>query len=305
MATSREIVLSGATGLVGKRLATSLVADGWGVRALTRRPDKARFAAPIRAVGWDGLRAEASALSWAKSVVHLSGEPIFGGPLTPSQRRRIRSSRVDSTRAIVSQLGALPPAERPGTLLCASAVGYYGSRGDESLDESAEPGEGFLAEVCMDWESAALQARRHGVRVVCVRIALVLAREGGALPRLLVPFRLGLGGPLGTGQQWFPWIHIDDLVGLLRAALEDESWQGVVNAASPQSVRNTDFTRALGDQLGRRTPLRVPAFALRAALGELSGELLGSRRVLPVAALDRGFQFRPESLGEALADLLD
>ena len=304
MKANREVVLSGATGLVGQRLATSLVADGWGVRALTRRPDKVRFDAPIRAVGWDGLRTEAGALSWAKGVVHLSGEPIFSGPLTRSRRRQIRNSRVESTRAIVSQLGTLPPAERPKTLLCASAVGYYGSRGEESLDESSEPGQGFLAEVCMDWESAALQARRHDVRVVCLRIAVVLAREGGALPRLLLPFRLGLGGRLGTGRQWFPWIHVDDLVSLLHAALEDEAWQGAVNAVSPQSVRNADFTRALGDQLGRRTPLSVPAFALRAALGELSGELLGSRRVLPVAALDRDFHFGHESLEETLADLL-
>lgn len=304
MTTRREIVLSGATGLVGGALATSLADDGWGVRALTRRPRAARFPSPVRAVGWDGLRVESGTLAWAKAVVHLSGEPLFGGPLSRSRRRRIRQSRVASTHSLVAALGRLPPAERPGTLLCASAVGYYGTRGDEELGESAEPGEGFLADVCVDWESAALQAQRHEVRVVCLRLGVVLAREGGALPRILLPFRLGLGGRLGTGRQWFPWIHVDDLVAMLHAALEDGSWQGPVNAVSTQPVTNSGFSRALGSQLGRRTPLPVPAFALRGALGELSGELLDSRKVLPLAAQDRDFQFRHASLEGALEDLL-
>lgn len=304
MAVGREIVLSGATGLVGGALAHSLADDDWGIRALTRRPRTARFPSQVRAVGWDGRHAERGALAWARAVVHLAGEPVFGGPLTRSRRRRIRESRVASTQSLVAALGDLPGAERPRTLLCASAVGYYGSRGDDELDESAEPGEGFLADVCVDWESAALQAQRHGVRVVCLRIGVVLAREGGALPRLLPLFRLGLGGRLGTGSQWFPWIHVDDLVALLRAALEDEGWHGPVNAVSPQPITNANFTQALGKRLGRRTPLPVPAFALRAALGEISSELLGSRRVLAGAARERDFQFRHASLEGALADLL-
>ena len=305
MASGREIVLSGATGLVGAALATSLSEAGWGVRALTRRPRIARFPAQVRAVGWDGLQVESNTLAWASALVHLAGEPIFGGPLNRSRRKHIRESRVASTRSLVAALGRLPASERPRTLLCASAVGYYGSRGDEELDEAAEPGEGFLADVCVDWESAALLAQRHDVRVVCLRMGVVLAREGGALPRLLLPFRLGLGGRLGSGRQWFPWIHLDDLVALLHAALEDESWSGPVNAVSPQPVPNADFSRALGKQLGRRTPLPVPAFVLRAALGDLSGELLGSRRTVPRAAQDRDFQFQYASLEHALANLLE
>lgn len=304
MAGGREIVLSGATGLVGGTLAASLAEAGWGVRALTRRPRTARFPSEVRAVGWNGLEVENSTLAWASAVIHLAGEPIFGGRLSRYRRHRIRESRVASTRSLVAALGRLSPAERPRTLICASAVGYYGSRGDEILEESAEPGEGFLADICVDWESAAQLARRHEVRVVCLRIGVVLAREGGALPRLLLPFRMGLGGRLGSGRQWFPWIHLQDLVALLHATIEDESWSGAVNATSPQAVTNADFTRALGEQLGRRTPLPVPAFALRSALGELSGELLGSRRVVPRVAHDRGFQFQHASLEGALADLL-
>jgi len=243
-------------------------------------------------------------LAWANAVVHLSGEPIFGGLLSRSRKRRIRESRVASTRSLVTTLGRLPPTERPATLLCASAVGYYGSRGDEELLESAAPGEGFLADVCVEWESAALQAQRHDVRVVCMRIGVVLSREGGALPRLLLPFRLGLGGRLGSGRQWFPWIHLEDLVAMIQIALESEAWSGPVNAVSPKPVTNADFSHALGRQLGRPTLLPVPAFALRGALGELSGELLGSRKVVPDVAQKREFPFRHASLEGALADLL-
>jgi hypothetical protein len=230
---------------------------------------------------------------------------VFGGWPTPARKRRIRASRVESTEALVASLAALPEGDRPECLVCASAVGYYGSRGDAELDETAAPGDGFLAEVCVAWEHAALAAADLGIRTVCLRIGIVLAREGGALPRIALPFRWGFGGRLGDGRQWFPWIHVDDLVALVRAALDDPRWSGPVNAVAPGIATNAELTRALGAVLRRPTLLPVPATALRIALGELSGELLGSRRVVPRAAHQRGFRFAYPDLEPALREALD
>ncbi len=293
--------MTGATGLVGGRLAAALLARGRGVRALTRDPARSRLDPRIRVLGWNGVEAPPEALADAAAVVHLAGEPVFSGRLTEARKRRLRASRIDSTRALVAGLGALDAGRRPGVLVCASAVGYYGSRGDEELDEAAPPGEGFLAELCIDWENAALEADAHGLRSVSVRIGIVLAREGGALPKLVLPFRMGVGGRLGGGRQWFPWIHAHDLVSLILAALDDERYRGPVNGVAPTPVTNAELTRTLARQLQRPAVLPVPAFALRAALGELAIELLGSRRVLPRVALDRGFRFAYTKLGDALA----
>jgi len=296
-----EILLSGATGLIGGRLLPVLGRDGVAVRALTRRPEAApRLAAPNRWVGWDGRNVPAGAVAGAAGVVHLAGEPVFGGRLTAARRALILASRVESTRSLVEAIAALPAPQRPRVLVSASAVGYYGSRGDQILDEDAAPGEGFLAEVCRAWEAEALAATRHGVRCVVLRIGIVLAREGGALPRMALPFRAGLGGRLGDGRQWFPWIHAGDLVSLIRAALRDDAYTGPVNAVAPEPVRNAELTRTLASVLHRPALFAVPAFALRAALGELSGELLGSRRCLPRRALARGFAFAHPRIESAL-----
>jgi len=300
-------LVTGATGLVGRRLVRSLLRGGHVVRALTR--DLRRGAGALEGqavlVRWDGLHVPVDAADGAHAVVHLAGEPIFAGLATAARRERIRSSRIDTTRSLVEALAALPEPQRPHVLVCASAVGYYGSRGEEILDESSPAGEGFLARVCSDWESAAAGAERHGVRCAALRIGVVLAREGGALPLMARPFRLGLGGRLGSGQQWLPWIHIDDLVAAILAVARDPDCRGAVNAVAPTPVRNAELTRALAAQLGRPALLPVPAFALRLALGDLAGELLGSRRVLPRRLLERGFAFaRPElagALSEALA----
>lgn len=297
---SGEILVSGATGLIGARLVSRLREQGASVRALTRRPERAAGASRLRWLGWDGRSARPEHLAGCTAVVHLAGEPVFAGRLSAERRRRIRSSRIDSTRSLVSALASLPEAERPRALLCASAVGVYGSRGDEELDEHAAPGRGFLADVCRDWESSALSAEERGVRVVTLRIGIVLAREGGALPRMTLPFRLGLGGRIGTGQQWFPWIHRDDVVALSLAALSDDRWKGAVNATAPAPVRNAELTRVLGRVLGRPTLLPVPAFAVRLALGDLATELLGSRRAVPRRALGLGFTFGYPSLESAL-----
>jgi uncharacterized protein (TIGR01777 family) len=299
----RVHLVSGATGLVGRRLVASLLADGLVVRALTRdlKAASARLDPRALLVRWDGAYLPVDAVNGADAVIHLAGEPVFGGLLTAGRRRLIHASRVASTRALVKSIGALPEASRPEVLVCASAVGYYGSRGDAELGEDAAPGEGFLAEVCRDWEAAAFEAEAHGVRAVALRIGVVLAREGGALPLMTLPFRFGLGGRLGNGRQWFPWIHVDDLVALLRAVSGDPGYRGPVNAVAPEPIRNRDLTRLLARQLRRPALLPAPAFALRAALGELAGELLGSRRVVPRAARERGFVFRHPAIEEALA----
>ena len=297
-----DVLLSGASGLIGSRLLRSLAGEGVAVRALTRDPTAARpLAAPSRWVGWDGTHFAAQAVAGASAVVHLAGEPVMGGRLTPARRARILASRVDSTRSLVETLAGLPDAQRPRVLVCASAVGYYGSRGEQALDEDAPPGTGFLAGVCRAWEDAANAVRPFGVRCVTLRIGIVLAREGGALAGLLPVFRLGLGGRLGDGRQWFPWIHANDVTKLIAFALRDEALAGPVNAVAPEPVRNLAWTRALARALRRPALLPVPAFALRAALGELAGELLDSRRCEPRRAVARGFAFEHARVESALA----
>ena len=298
---SEEILLSGATGLIGGRLLAALADQGVAVRALTRRPDAApALAAPHRWLGWDGRSVPAGTVAGARGVVHLAGEPVFAGRLTAERRNRILDSRVESTRALVEAIGALPAPQRPRVLVSASAVGFYGSRGDQLLDEDAGPGKGFFPEVCRAWEAEALGAARHGVRCAVLRIGIVLARDGGALPRMALPFRLGLGGRLGDGQQWFPWIHADDVVSMINAILRDEAYTGPVNAVAPEPVRNAELTRTLARVLHRPALFSVPAFALRAALGELSAELLGCRRCVPRRALERGFAFAHPGIESAL-----
>lgn len=300
MSSPGRVLVTGATGLVGGRLLPRLVEAGWQVEGVTRRPERTRLPSGCTAVGWDGVRLTPEVLSGAAAVVHLAGEPVFAGRLDAKRRTRIRDSRIVSTRELVRSLGELTPGERPGVLVCASAVGYYGSRGEEVLDESAAPGDGFLAEVCIDWEGEAAAAEAIGVRVVSLRIGIVLAAEGGALQRMAIPFRLGLGGRLGSGRQWFPWIHADDMAGLIVFALGEPAATGAINATAPHPVRNQELTRELASVLHRPAIFAVPAFALRIALGELSDELLGSRRVVPGRAEALGYRFAQPRIAEAL-----
>ena len=303
--SAARVLVTGATGLVGRRLVASLRGDGRAVRIVSRSPAPEGFDAGVEVVGWNGRDLPHEALAGVGALVHLAGEPVFGPLPTAAHMRRVRTSRVESTEALVRALAALPEGERPECFVCASAVGYYGSRGDTPLDETAEPGDGLLAEVCTEWERAARGAEPLGVRTVRLRIGIVLAREGGALPLIARVFRVGLGGRLGDGRQWFPWIAIDDLIAMTRAAIDDPSWSGAVNAVAPGVVTNAEFTRALGQQLGRRTWLPVPAALVRGALRGLSGELLGSRRLLPRAAQERGFRFAYAQLEPALRAVLD
>jgi len=301
MDDARRILVTGSTGLVGRRLVEALLDDGLRVGAVTRSPQRARFDEGVEPVGWDGVQVAPEELARSSAVVHLAGEPVFGGLFTAERRRRILESRVDSTRALVRAIGELAPDERPKAFVCASATGYYGDRGEEELDEDSPPGAGFLADVCIAWEKAAQPVEKLGVRRVSLRIGIVLAREGGALAPMARAFRFGLGGRIGSGRQWFPWIHADDLVGLFRAALADERYDGAVNGVAPNPVRNAELTRALGEALHRPTFLPLPALPLRLALGELAGELLGSRRVVPARALAHGFRFEFEEIARALA----
>lgn len=300
--TPPPILLTGGTGLIGRHLRRRL--EGRALRLLSRRQGAVSCGPAEQAEGWDGRHFEARHLSGCGAVVHLSGEPLFG---VPSAKRlaRVRESRVASTRSLVETLAELPAGERPDVLVCASAVGYYGDRGEAELDETAAPGTGFLAELCRDWETEALGAAELGLRVVVLRTGVVLARDGGALVLMLPVFRLGLGGPLGDGRQWFPWIHVDDEAGLLARALDDPTLEGPVNGVAPHPVRNEELTRQLASQVGRPAWLRVPAFALRLALGELGRELLDSRRALPAKALASGYTFLRPRLEDALAAELE
>ena len=290
--------LSGGTGLIGGRLRRALANSGWPLRIVSRRPELLSTEAGTEILPWDGLAPPKVSLAGCGAAIHLAGEPLFAGLPGKRHRERVWSSRVESTRALVDALGRLHPHERPRTLLCASAVGYFGDRGEEALDEDAPRGEGFLAALCEAWEQQAARCEELGMRRVSLRFGVVLAREGGVLARVAPIFRLGLGGRLGSGRQWFPWVHIDDAVALVLRALEDESLRGPLHLVSPEPVRNLGFTAALGRVLHRPTLLQVPAFAVRAALGPLADELLGSKRV--VSSRLRGVRFLHSPIESAL-----
>lgn len=292
------ILVTGATGTLGRLLLPRLE----DARALSRDPARAASRLGVPVFPWDGAgEVPRAATAGVTAVVHLAGEPVAEGRWTPPKKRAIEESRTLGTRALVASLRA--HGVRPSVLVCASAVGYYGDRGDEILDETSAPGQGFLPDVCVAWEHEAQAAAELGARVVSLRIGVVLAREGGALPRMLPPFRAGLGARLGSGGQWMPWVHADDVVGLVLHALSSDV-AGPVNAVAPQPVRNEELTRVLGHVLHRPAVLRAPAFVLRAALGELAAVVLGSQRVLPRVAERSGYRFAHPSLEGALDDLV-
>ncbi|MEM9068210.1 MAG: TIGR01777 family oxidoreductase [Myxococcota bacterium] len=292
------VAITGASGLIGSALRRSLEADGHRVRAMVRRAPQGDE------IGWSPAEGtlDAAALEGVDAVVHLAGESVASGRWSEARKERIRSSRVQGTDLLARALaGCTNP---PRVLVSASAIGFYGSRGDETLVESAGPGEGFLAEVCAAWESAADPARDAGLRVVHPRIGIVLAKDGGALSKMLTPFRMGVGGVVGSGTQFMSWIHLDDVVGMLRFVIEHEV-DGPFNAVGPAPVTNAEFTRALGRALKRPTFLPLPRFAARMALGEMAdGLLLASARVLPEKIAAEGFRFRFETLANALDDVL-
>jgi len=276
--------ITGATGLLGRCIADHLRATGGIVRAIsTRTPPQSRD------------------LEGCDAIIHLAGEPV-AQRWTVAARERIINSRVDGTRELVKAIGGL--TQPPKVLLNASAIGYYGSRGDEILTESAGPGNDFLARVCVEWEREAQEAEKFGVRVARLRTSVVLAQNGGALEQMLTPFRLGVGGKIGDGRQWMSWIHIDDIAALMSFILATPALQGPVNASAPNPVINADFTRELARVLHRPAIFSVPRLVLKALLGEMAQVILASQRVIPEAASDAGFEFKFPTIGLALTDLL-
>lgn len=300
-----RVVITGGTGVIGGGLAREMGEAGHEVVILTRNTAKAGpLPANTRAVQWDGRSGAgwSSLLDRDTAIVHLAGEGIAEGRWTEEKKRRIRDSRVESGRAVLAAIREAK--EKPRALLQGSAVGYYGPCGDEIVDESHPPGGDFLGRVCVEWEASTAEAESLGVRRPILRTGIVLTPKGGALPRMAMPFRLGAGGALGDGRQWFPWIHIADEVGAIRFLLEREDASGPFNLTAPHPLTNRDFSRAMGKALHRPSFAFAPAFALRLALGEMAEALLNGQRAVPKRLLEMGYSFKyPEALG-ALKNLL-
>jgi uncharacterized protein (TIGR01777 family) len=291
------VAITGASGMVGTNLRHFLTTGGHRVLALVRRRDQVSE----HAIHWnpDTGEIDAEGLAGADAVVHLAGASIAGGRWTDVRKRRIMESRKKATELLCRTLAEMRAG--PRVLVSASAVGFYGNRGDERLDESAKPGDGFLAEVVKAWEAATLPAERAGIRVVRLRTGVVISPEGGALGQMLLPFKLGVGGRLGSGRQYFSWIDMDDLVGVIHHALHEGSLRGAVNATAPHPVTNAAFTDALGRVLGRPTVLPVPSLAVKAAFGQLGEEaLLWGQRVIPARLQGAGFDFAYEGVEDSL-----
>lgn len=298
-----RVMITGATGFVGRHLVRRF-SD---VVLLTRDPQRAaqRFQPePPRCFPWDPLAGTppAEAFQGVDTVIHLAGESVGQGRWTRAKKQRIYNSRIIGTRNLVAGLRAL--AQRPALLICASAVGYYGDRGDQVLDETASPGDDFLARTCVDWENESRQAEGLGMRVVQTRFGVILGRDGGALPQMLCPFRWGVGGRLGSGRQWMPWVHIDDVVEAIAFVRENAIIAGPVNVTSPNPVTNRQFTKTLATLLKRPAILPVPRLMLRLVVGEFATVLLASQRVIPRVLEDCRYQFRYPELQPALEDLL-
>jgi len=295
-----NVVVTGSSGLIGSALIPALTAGGHIVRRLVRRPPAEGDARwdPVTGVLVPG------ALEGADAVVHLAGEGIAAGRWSATKKARIRDSRVGGTLLLARSMATL--GRRPKVFVSASAVGFYGDRADELVDEGTGPGRGFLADVCKEWESATRPASDAGVNVVNVRLGVVLSRHGGALPTMLRPFRVGAGGPIGTGRQYMSWVAIDDVVGAIEHLLRAETVTGPVNLVAPEPVTNGEFTKTLGRVLRRPTVLPIPAFALRLLLGEVADEmLLASTRVRPSRLFASGYRFRHPRLEAALRHVLE
>jgi uncharacterized protein (TIGR01777 family) len=292
-----RILISGASGLIGSALVPALGADGYDVTRLTRAHPASK-----KELKWDPMREVSPVLvSGCDAVIHLSGENV-AGRWTAEKKRKIRESRVVSTRNLAWAIARAEPT--PRTFVCASAIGYYGNRGDEVLTEDSAPGAGFLPEVCSEWE-AATHVGIAGVRVANMRFGIVLSKEGGALKEMLLPFRLGLGGKIGNGRQWWSWIHIDDVVSAVMQILRAESLRSAINMTAPNPVTNAEFTRVLASVMKRPAIFAVPGFAAKLAFGEFAEEgILSSARVVPRKLEESGFQFRYAELESALAGIL-
>jgi uncharacterized protein (TIGR01777 family) len=299
-----KVLVTGATGLIGRNLCRSLTNEGHIVIALSRSPRKPPGLAVAEVHQWDSQAGPppVAALREVDAVVNLAGAPIVARRWSPEQKMLIRNSRVITTRNLVAGLRSAD--RKPEVLVNCSAVGFYGNRGDEELTESSLPGHGFMSDLCQEWETEGGVAGEVGIRVVQVRTGVVLSSEGGALKKMIAPFKLGLGGRLGSGKQWFPWIHIEDIVGIFRHAIFTASLASPINGASPEPATNSEFTRQLARALHRPAFLPVPEMAMRVLMGEMSEVLFVSQRVVPAATLSSGYDFHFPVLAQALDDLL-
>lgn len=297
-----KVLVTGVTGFIGRRLASQLAAEGHEVLGLSRDTAKASDRAPDvkRFFAWTPDRLPPmETIESADAVINLAGETV-NGRWTAAKKQRIRDSRIEGTRNLVDAMSRLPASK---TLISTSAVGFYGNRGDEELTEASAQGEGFLSEVTRDWEKEAMKAQDAGHRVAVMRIGIVMGPEGGALAKMVPLFRFGLGGPLGNGKQWWPWVHVDDVVDVLATAIRSD-WQGVYNLTAPNPVQQSDFARALGKVMSRPSFAPVPGFVLRLVQGEFADEVLFSKRVMPARLLDAGYRFAHPDISAALANLL-
>lgn len=303
-----KIALTGATGLIGRALVAMLRKRGDHVLALVRDPARARtqLSPGTECVTWDAATAEGAwvaAMQGSDAVIHLAGEPISGGRWTESKKRRLWDSRVDGTRHLVEAIGAMPSSARPGVFVCASGVDYYGDSGEIEKPEGSPPGETFLSKLCVAWEAEAEKSRAHGLRVTCVRTGVVLGEKGGALEQMITPFKMFVGGPVGSGRQWFPWLHLTDMLAMYLTALDDPRYTEPFNAVT-HAVRMAEFSETLGKVMNRPSWLPVPGFALRIALGEMGAMLMESKRVVPATLRERGFEWRFADLEQALRDVI-
>lgn len=297
-----NILISGSTGLVGTALIPRLTAQGDEVIRLVRSKSKSPAG---EMVNWnpEANYVDAAGLERADVVVHLAGEGIASGRWTPAKKARIRDSRVQGTRLLCETIAQ--NNVRPKTFICASAIGFYGDRGDEVLTEASPPGKGFLPEVCQEWEAATEPARAKGVRVVLLRFGIILSTAGGALAQMLTPFKMGAGGVLGSGRQYMSWITLDDVLNAILFAKDTESLAGPINVVAPNPVTNQEFTKTLGKVLSRPTVLPMPAFAARLAFGEMADALLlASSRVVPTRLKESGFAFQNTDLEGGLRHVL-
>jgi uncharacterized protein (TIGR01777 family) len=308
-----NILMTGATGLVGTALVKSLTAEGHTIYRLTRaeaRTSSAKesgvFDLPwIPSSGEIGGCAGPGVLplpATVDAVINLAGAPVVGARWTKERKALLRSSRVHTTCGLVSAIAKMD--KRPRVLISASAIGYYGNRGDEVVTEKSAPGTDFLAELAKAWENEAVKAEEFGARVLLLRFGIILAKQGGALPQMMLPFKYGLGGKLGSGRQWTSWIALQDVVAIIQAALRSDSWKGPVNLVAPQAVRNSDFTKSLAKVMRRPAIFAAPAFALRLAMGEMAETLLGGGRVAPQVLEQHGYRFLYADLDEALNAIL-
>ncbi|MEZ4273629.1 MAG: TIGR01777 family oxidoreductase [Myxococcota bacterium] len=299
-----RILVTGATGFVGRSLVSRLLGEGHQVIAAVRTPSQARnkLGADPEVICITDDRQLSDAVERADAVVNLAGEGIFSGRWSAERKKALVDSRIGVTRRLVETIGAAK--ERPSVMISASAVGAYGDSGDGPRTEASDLADDFLARLCRSWEEESQGVCEFGTRLVNLRIGVVMGQGGGALQRMLPPFRLGVGGRLGHGRQWFSWIHLDDLTGLISQAISSPDWSGTFNATAPNPVTNTELTRSLGEAVGRKTPFPVPGVALRLILGEAANALLGGQKVIPQRALQQGFVFKFPTLSGALSAIL-